>query len=487
VIFQVYGDGNLLFASSVMRTTTPTQTIDIDVTGVQELRLVVTDAGDGKTADHADWANARLLSQQSAAQIKVNFQLESAPLPAGYLKDGGHIFGIRLNGQSYGWSSDHTDVSRDRNLNSEQRLDTVVQFHAGQHWEIALPNGIYAVTVSTGDSGFESTHTLNVEGQSFWNGQQLATNQFEQMTRMVTVQDGRLTLGNGTSPEKATRINYVEIVPLGQSMGLLPLASADLTLNGKFTYADVLAFAAGWGNHSETLSLQGLVEAGDLNFDRVTDNSDWALFSPSWAAAGMPAISLSAVLDPVHGDFDRNGSVDDSDLTLWRNSFGKTIELAADGNENGLVDAADYTIWRNNLGATGPTPGTNALAAKQLEESSKTDLTPRDRIHVAYSVTPHLITHNPFISVTNLFNRESMSVYELGPSLVDAVINHHIERLLNLYYRGSVNELVDDLTSADPFDSAPEPDDIDYDFEVAVDLVLQMAERRMVFGNSLLR
>jgi hypothetical protein len=80
-----------------------------------------------------------------------------------------------------------------------------------------------------------------------------------------------------------------------------------------------------------------------------------------------------------------------------------------------------------------------------------------------------------------------MSVYELGPSLVDAVINHHIERLLNLYYRGSVNELVDDLTSADPFDSAPEPDDIDYDFEVAVDLVLQMAERRMVFGNSLLR
>ena len=34
---------------------------DVDVTGASSLELVVGDAGDGITADHADWAGARLL------------------------------------------------------------------------------------------------------------------------------------------------------------------------------------------------------------------------------------------------------------------------------------------------------------------------------------------------------------------------------------------------------------------------------------------
>jgi hypothetical protein len=51
------------------------------------------------------------------------------------------------------------------------------------------------------------------------------------------------------------------------------------------------------------------------------------------------------------GDYDGNGLVDVADYTRWRQSFGSTAELAADGNHNGIVDAADYTIWRNHLGA----------------------------------------------------------------------------------------------------------------------------------------
>jgi len=52
---------------------------------------------------------------------------------------------------------------------------------------------------------------------------------------------------------------------------------------------------------------------------------------------------------PVPGDYNGDGEVDAADLQEWRNSYGSTLVLAADGNQNGVVDTADYTIWRNNF------------------------------------------------------------------------------------------------------------------------------------------
>ena len=37
-----------------------TKLVDLDTTGASTLRLVVTDAGNGNTFDHADWAGAVL-------------------------------------------------------------------------------------------------------------------------------------------------------------------------------------------------------------------------------------------------------------------------------------------------------------------------------------------------------------------------------------------------------------------------------------------
>ncbi|WP_297852076.1 NPCBM/NEW2 domain-containing protein [Meiothermus sp.] len=61
VIFRVLADGVLLFDSSLMRGSSPTQTVDVDVSGRQELQLIITDGGDNNYYDHADWADARLV------------------------------------------------------------------------------------------------------------------------------------------------------------------------------------------------------------------------------------------------------------------------------------------------------------------------------------------------------------------------------------------------------------------------------------------
>jgi glucose/arabinose dehydrogenase len=62
VVFQVLADGVQIYDSGLMTGSSATKTIDVDVTGRQNLRLVVTDSGNGNTYDHADWANARLIS-----------------------------------------------------------------------------------------------------------------------------------------------------------------------------------------------------------------------------------------------------------------------------------------------------------------------------------------------------------------------------------------------------------------------------------------
>ncbi len=62
--------------------------------------------------------------------------------------------------------------TRDRNKVADQRLDTLLQMQPTSGtdltkgaWEMAVPNGSYAVTVSVGDASYvNSTHTITVEG-----------------------------------------------------------------------------------------------------------------------------------------------------------------------------------------------------------------------------------------------------------------------------------------------------------------------------------
>jgi NPCBM/NEW2 domain/Domain of unknown function (DUF4347) len=60
VVFQVWTDGAKLYDSGIMTGGSNTKRIDLDVTGKQNLRLIVLDGGDNTWYDHADWANAQL-------------------------------------------------------------------------------------------------------------------------------------------------------------------------------------------------------------------------------------------------------------------------------------------------------------------------------------------------------------------------------------------------------------------------------------------
>ena len=112
----------------------------------------------------------RALLHGTGFEAFVNFQPASSPAPAGYLVDGGAVFGDRGNGVSFGWDVNNASFARDRNstLSADQRYDTLTHMNrlgGGTKWELAVPNGTYEVHLVAGDAAaYDSIYAINVEG-----------------------------------------------------------------------------------------------------------------------------------------------------------------------------------------------------------------------------------------------------------------------------------------------------------------------------------
>jgi uncharacterized Zn-binding protein involved in type VI secretion len=155
-----------------------------------------------------------LMGGAASAQlvVKVNFQLETAAVPAGYLRDSGDVFGDRGNGYSYGWSASATADDRERNAHADKRYDTLVHFskNADKTWEIALPAGKYNLFLVCGDaSNVDQTNTLDIEGVIVTDPD--GQDNFDEYTvNGVAVTDGRLSIKPAPGASNA-KICFIDI------------------------------------------------------------------------------------------------------------------------------------------------------------------------------------------------------------------------------------------------------------------------------------
>jgi len=99
VVFQVYADGTLLFDSGLMTSASPTKAVNVSVSGKNELRLLVTDGGDGNSADHADWADAKIVCGSGGTTQNPVPSLSS--LSPNTATAGGAGFTLTINGQNF--------------------------------------------------------------------------------------------------------------------------------------------------------------------------------------------------------------------------------------------------------------------------------------------------------------------------------------------------------------------------------------------------
>jgi len=213
----------------------------------------------------------------------INFQPDEATPVTHYLVDSGIVFGLRTNGFTYGWSSDHTDQSRERSVAADQRFDTLIHFEAGQKWEFQLANGVYEVTVAVGDpANNDGVNTINVEGVNFINAVPDTNNPLV-VTGQVTVSDGRLTIDQGAAANMATRIDFVQIVGLPSSSNAAPATPTvtEPNVDGKIVNpSDV---------HMETT---GYSDA-DGNAHKSTDWEIWTVgpgAEPAWQTLGIEGV-----------------------------------------------------------------------------------------------------------------------------------------------------------------------------------------------------
>jgi glucose/arabinose dehydrogenase len=173
----------------------------------------------GASTPKAIIPSARLFPSGPGAPIRINFQPASAPVPAGYLRDSGAVFGSRGNGQTYGWNADTSAQMRDRNApnSPDQRYDTLAYTQRSGNpnaiWEIGVPNGTYVVRVVSGDpSYFGGRYSTVGEGVQIVNGAPSTSARWIDGTRVVSVPDGRLTIRNGPGASN-NKICFVEITP----------------------------------------------------------------------------------------------------------------------------------------------------------------------------------------------------------------------------------------------------------------------------------
>jgi hypothetical protein len=75
-------------------------------------------------------------------------------------------------------------------------------------------------------------------------------------------------------------------------------------------------------------------------------------------------------MEPVPGDYDRNGVVDGRDLDVWRQQFGSTQGLNADGDQDGDVDGHDFLIWQRNLFLAPPPTGSGDVNGNGVTDIS---------------------------------------------------------------------------------------------------------------------
>ena len=76
VAFQVVADDKVVHDTGIIRKGDAAKKIDVDLRGKKVIELRVTDGGDGKNHDHADWANAKFVFVETAPVMSPRWAME---------------------------------------------------------------------------------------------------------------------------------------------------------------------------------------------------------------------------------------------------------------------------------------------------------------------------------------------------------------------------------------------------------------------------
>ena len=151
----------------------------------------------------------------TAFAAHITMEPAGVSVPAGYVADVGLPFADRGNGMSYGWDSTSSVDARVRTANPDARYDTFIHTQkngANHSWQIAVPNGTYAVHMVAGDADFtDSNFKFNANGALLLSGKPSNANHWVEGTGTVTVTNGVIAITNAPGSQN-NKIDFIDIV-----------------------------------------------------------------------------------------------------------------------------------------------------------------------------------------------------------------------------------------------------------------------------------
>ena len=173
-VFQVWADGAKLYDSGVMYGATATKSVKVDVSGKNELKLIVTNAGDNSDEDHGDWAAPRL-----TPKVNPSDNLLTAALPAASTT-------ITGAGAAFSWSQ---GIIFNRTYGTGSALITKNQKVYGEGW--LLGDGV------TESSSTVAVNTTRMTSSGITLGTQIKTSNGIVMGDGITLTNVSNLLGDG--------------------------------------------------------------------------------------------------------------------------------------------------------------------------------------------------------------------------------------------------------------------------------------------------
>jgi hypothetical protein len=107
-------------------------------------------------------------------------------------------------------------------------------------------------------------------------------------------------------------------------------------------------------SHQETDILAAIGEApGSIGFAPPLASGSYTMLfqAPSSVVPFALRFNVTPAGGGLSADFNRDGSVNGSDLAMWRQAFG--AGAGADANQDGRTDGADFVIWQRQNGQSG--------------------------------------------------------------------------------------------------------------------------------------
>ena len=149
---------------------------------------------------------------QTVPVMTISYQPSYAPVTEGCAVDTGQVFSDEIG---YGWIKPPASYGpRDRNnrRSPDQTFDTMIHVTSSAVWELAVPNGVYNVTVCAGDPTWAfGIQNIQVEDLPIIDYESLSRrNRWIEHEIAVDVLDGRLTLTfDGSDP--IARLAWIRI------------------------------------------------------------------------------------------------------------------------------------------------------------------------------------------------------------------------------------------------------------------------------------